>query len=322
MGQDGSYLCNLLLSKGYEVFGVTRGVKSHEFNRLEFLQIENEIQLLELSNCDNFEIEIILSKYRFDEIYNLSAQSSVGQSFIEPANTLQFNVLSVLFWLEAIKKIDPNIKFYQASSSEMFGNVTEDKLPIKESLFFKPASPYGVSKAAAHWLTVNYREAYSIFACCGILFNHESCLRGSNYVIKKVINAAIKIKLGLSNKTIKVGNLDVYRDWGYAPEYVNAMWLMLQRQEPDDFLICSGNVISLREIVEKVLKILDLDFDRTIKIDPFLYRPVDLTRIVGDNSKAKKILNWKYDLSTDSLIDKLIQDEFEFIEWELKNKRK
>jgi GDPmannose 4,6-dehydratase len=322
MGQDGSYLCDLLLSKGYEVFGVTRDVKSHEFNRLEFLQIENEIQLLELSNCDNFEIEIILSKYRFDEIYNLSAQSSVGQSFIEPANTLQFNVLSVLFWLEAIKKIDPNIKFYQASSSEMFGNVTEDKLPIKESLFFKPASPYGVSKAAAHWLTVNYREAYSIFACCGILFNHESCLRGSNYVIKKVINAAIKIKLGLSNKTIKVGNLDVYRDWGYAPEYVNAMWLMLQRQEPDDFLICSGNVISLREIVEKVLKILDLDFDRTIKIDPFLYRPVDLTRIVGDNSKAKKILNWKYDLSTDSLIDKLIQDEFEFIEWELKNKRK
>jgi GDPmannose 4,6-dehydratase len=245
MGQDGSYLCDLLLSKGYEVFGVTRDVKSHEFNRLEFLQIENEIQLLELSNCDNFEIEIILRKYRFDEIYNLSAQSSVGQSFIEPANTLQFNVLSVLLWLEAIKKIDPNIKFYQASSSEMFGNVTEDKLPIKESLFFKPASPYGVSKAAAHWLTVNYREAYSIFACCGILFNHESCLRGSNYVIKKVINAAIKIKLGLSNKTIKVGNLDVYRDWGYAPEYVNAMWLMLQRQEPDDFLICSGNVIFL-----------------------------------------------------------------------------
>lgn len=307
---------------GYEVFGITRSLKSHELNRLEFLQIQDDVQLLELSNIGNSEIQKVLQNNRFDEIYNLSAQSSVGQSFIDPTNTIQFNVLSVLFWLEAIVKTDRNIRFYQASSSEMFGNVAEEKLPIKESLFFNPASPYGVSKAAAHWLTVNYREAYSIFACCGILFNHESCLRGSNYVIKKVINSAVKLKLGLTNETIKVGNLDVFRDWGYAPEYVKAMWLMLQKQEPDDFLICSGEVISLQHIVEKVLLKLSLDFDRTIEVDPSLFRPVDLKIIVGDNSKAKKILNWKYDYSPDLLIERLIQDEYEFIEWELKNKKK
>lgn len=307
---------------GYEVFGITRSLKSHELNRLEFLQIQDDVQLLELSNIGNSEIQKVLQNNRFDEIYNLSAQSSVGQSFIDPTNTIRFNVLSVLFWLEAIIKTDRNIRFYQASSSEMFGNVAEEKLPIKESLFFNPASPYGVSKAAAHWLTVNYREAYSIFACCGILFNHESCLRGSNYVIKKVINSAVKLKLGLTNETIKVGNLDVFRDWGYAPEYVKAMWLMLQKQEPDDFLICSGEVISLQHIVEKVLLKLSLDFDRTIEVDPSLFRPVDLKIIVGDNSKAKKILNWKYDYSPDLLIERLIQDEYEFIEWELKNKKK
>jgi GDPmannose 4,6-dehydratase len=316
-GQDGAYLSKLLLSKNYKVYGITRNTIMPELKNLQFLGIENDIQLIELPNLDQKRAEQILTKFQIDEIYNLSAQSSVGYSFIDPIGTVNFNIMSVLNWLEAIKKVNNQIKFYQASSSEMFGNVKPENLPLKESLIFHPASPYGVSKAAAHWLTVNYRESHNLFAACGILFNHESCLRGPNYVVKKILHSAIKIKMGLQKDPIKVGNLSIQRDWGYAPAYVEAMWRILQTDAAEDYLICSGEVTSLQSLIETILTKLDLEYDKTIEIDKELFRPVDLEIIYGDNTKAKKNLGWDYNMDTNQLIDQLIIDETQFIEWEL-----
>lgn len=315
-GQDGAYLAQLLLSKGYKVIGVTRNIIEPELKNLRFLGISNEIELVELVHLDQNRIGKIIQKYQPAEVYNLSAQSSVGESFNTPVDTVSFNTISVLSWLEAIKKNCPTAKFYQASSSEMFGNVSKENLPLKESLIFHPASPYGVSKAAAHWLTVNYRESHHLFASCGILFNHESCLRGPNYVVKKILNSAIKLKLGLRKEPIMVGNLSIKRDWGYAPKYVEAMWLMLQNQHADDFLICSGNVISLHDLIQLIFDQLDLEFEKHIRIDPKLFRPVDLLEIYGDNSKARVELNWQYQMDNSELIEQLILDETTFIEWE------
>lgn len=315
-GQDGAYLSQLLLEKNYHVIGITRHAATADLQRLSYLNIKNSIQIVQLDAQDNQSICSFLASQQIDEIYNLGAQSSVGQSFEFPIETVQYNIMSVINWLEAIKKTNRNIKFYQASSSEMFGNVSKNKLPLKESNVFHPASPYGVSKAAAHWLTVNYRESHDLFAACGILFNHESCLRGPNYVVKKIINSAIQIEMGLTNGPIKVGNISIKRDWGYAPYYVEAMWRMLQQDTADDYLICSGQVCSLKALIDYVLLALGLDYDQTIVVDPQLYRPVDLEEIYGDNSKAKTALGWKYDLSTHQLIHKLIADEYKFIEWE------
>jgi GDPmannose 4,6-dehydratase len=316
-GQDGAYLSKLLLSKNYKVYGITRNTIMPELKNLQFLGIENDIQLIELPNLDQKRAEQILTKFQIDEIYNLSAQSSVGYSFIDPIGTVNFNIMSVLNWLEAIKKVNNQIKFYQASSSEMFGNVKPENLPLKESLIFHPASPYGVSKAAAHWLTVNYRESHNLFAACGILFNHESCLRGPNFVVKKILNAAINIKMGRQKGPIKVGNLSIWRDWGYAPAYVEAMWRILQTDAAEDYLICSGEVTSLQSLIETILNKLDLEYEKTIKIDKELFRPVDLEIIYGDNTKAKKNLGWDYNMDTNQLIDQLIIDVTQFIEWEL-----
>ncbi len=316
-GQDGAYLSKLLLNKNYKVYGITRNTIMPELKNLEFLGIENDIQLIELPNLDQKRAEQILTRFGIDEIYNLSAQSSVGYSFIDPIGTVNFNIMSVLNWLEAIKKVNNQIKFYQASSSEMFGNVKPENLPLKESLIFHPASPYGVSKAAAHWLTVNYRESHNLFAACGILFNHESCLRGPNYVVKKILNSAIKIKMGLQKVPIKVGNLAIQRDWGYAPSYVEAMWRILQTDAAEDYLICSGEVTSLQSLIETILNKLDLEYHKTIEVDKELFRPVDLEIIYGDNAKAKQMLGWNYNMDTNQLIDQLIIDETKFIEWEL-----
>ena len=203
----------------------------------------------------------------------------------------------------------------------MFGNVGLSSLPLTESLLFHPASPYGISKAAAHWITVNYREAHNLFGACGILFNHESTLRGSSFVVKKVINAAVRIKLGLSDLPILVGNTSIRRDWGYAPKYVDAMWRILQHETADDFLICSGNVMSLEDLITMVMGNLDLDIEKYIKVDPELFRPVDLEEIYGDNTKAKELLNWEYNMSNEQLVDALILDEYHHIEWEKKNLR-
>ena len=316
-GQDGSYLAELLLQKGYKVYGVTRDILDYDDRKLRYLGINNNVEIIELSSLDKDRIVKFLKKINPDEVYNLSSQSSVGYSFVDPFSTLNYNISSVLNWLYAIKETNSKIKFYQASSSEMFGNVPVEDLPLKESLLFHPASPYGISKAAAHWMVVNYRQSNRIFASCGILFNHESPLRGENYVVKKVVNTAIKIKKGLHNAPLVLGNLEVKRDWGYAPEYVKAMWLMLQQETPGDFLICSGNVMALKDLVATVFKTLDLDMNVHLKQDASLLRPVDLEIIYGDNTKAKKELGWDYNFSNEQLIQKLIAEEEKFIDWEL-----
>ena len=316
-GQDGSYLAELLLQKGYKVYGVTRDILDYNDRRLRYLGINNNVEIIELSSLDKDRIVKFLKKINPDEVYNLSSQSSVGYSFVDPFSTLNYNISSVLNWLYAIKETNSQIKFYQASSSEMFGNVPVEDLPLKESLLFHPASPYGISKAAAHWMVVNYRQSNRIFASCGILFNHESPLRGENYVVKKVVNTAIKIKKGLHKAPLVLGNMEVKRDWGYAPEYVKAMWLMLQQETPGDFLICSGNVMALKDLVANVFKLLDLDMGVHLIQDASLLRPVDLEIIYGDNTKAKKELGWDYNFSNEQLIQKLIAEEEKFIEWEL-----
>ena len=321
-GQDGAYLSQLLLEKGYKVIGVSRQLNNSPFTNLRYLNVLSEIEMLELPENNAEAVEQILLTHKPDEVYNLGAQSSVGQSFVDPIYTVNYNILSVLHWLEGIKKLQLNTRFYQASSSEMFGNVRSTDLPLSESLLFHPASPYGVSKAAAHWLAVNYREANGIFSACGILFNHESALRGPNFVVKKIINAAIQIKLGLKTDPISVGNTAIQRDWGYAPKYVEAMWKILQHSVAEDFLICSGNVMSLSDLVTIVMRKLDLDIEKHLTIDQNLFRPVDLEVIYGDNTKAKKILNWDYNISNEELIDLLIADEYTFIEWEASQTKK
>jgi GDPmannose 4,6-dehydratase len=227
--------------------------------------------------------------------------------------------MSVLSWLESIKQSGKDISFYQASSSEMYGNVNAIDLPIQEGLIFNPASPYGISKATAHWLTVNYREAHGLKAGCGILFNHESALRGPNYVIKKVIHQAILLEQKLSIAPIKVGNLSIERDWGYAPNYVEAMWLILQQEKIDDYHICSGNLTSLQSFISGIFEILNLDIEMYLEIDPSLYRPVDLQTIYGDNKKAKLELGWNYNMSNQELIRQLVEDEYKFMEWQTRN---
>ena len=316
-GQDGSYLAKLLLDKGYSVHGITRDGLDFNDKSLNYLKIASAIEIIELPVLDKIRIQKILKKVRPTEVYNLSAQSSVGYSFTDPYTTLDYNISSVLYWLECIKDLDKNIKFYHASSSEMFGNVRVTDLPLKESLIFRPASPYGVSKAAAHWLAVNYRESNQMFCSCGILFNHESPLRGANYVVKKIINTAVKIQMGLSLGPLTLGNLSIKRDWGYAPDYVYAMWLIMQYKEPSDFLVCSGNVWSLHELVTYVFKITNLDIGKYLQHDDLLLRPVDLDIIFGDNTKARELLGWNYNLTNEELIDKLVEEERNFIEWEL-----
>ena len=315
-GQDGSYLAELLLNKGYSIIGISRNCSIPNLKNLYFLNIYEAVKIIEVPNFDSEVALTLIRKYKPDEIYNLSAQSSVGYSFLDPFSTLQYNINSVLYWLEAIKKENRPIKFYQASSSEMFGNVSQLNLPLTESLLFHPASPYGVSKAAAHWLTVNYRESHKLFASCGILFNHESCLRGPNFVLKKILNAAVKIKLGLQDEKIKVGNLNIFRDFGYAPNYVEAMWKIMQYEKAEDFLICSGTAVELKVIVQEIFTQLELPFEKYISVDNSLFRPVDLKIIYGDNTKSKMLLKWDYQMSYQLLIEKLISDEFKYIAWE------
>lgn len=320
-GQDGAYLAKYLISLGYRVTGITRSLSSFQDFRLKYLGILGQVRLIECRNIDKESLVRILDEIRPHEVYNLAAQSSVGLSFEQPYTTIQFNILSVLSWLEAILESNRAIKFYQASSSEMFGNIDKNKLPLRENLMFHPASPYGISKASAHWLVVNYREARQLFAANGILFNHESVLRGMNYVVKKIINHLVKIHLHGTDQPLSVGNTAIRRDWGYAPFYVEAMHKILQHKVADDFLVCSGNVMSLGDLIDKACSRLALDRERYVKTDPALYRPSELFEIYGDPSKARQELGWKYDLSNDELIAKLIEDEMDFIRWESDNTR-
>lgn len=304
-GQDGAYLSELLLGKGYRVVGLTRPDDEENYFGLNHLGLYDKVTLKEYSLLDLPKIEKIFKEFKPTEVYNLAAQSSVGDSFANPYETINFNILSVLNLLEAIKKVDKKIHFYQASSSEMYGNI--DKLPVTEKSVIHPVSPYAISKVTGHWLTINYREAFGIFACCGILFNHESYLRGNNFIVKKIIRTALAIKDN-KEKELRVGNIEIRRDFGYAPDYVKAMWLMLQQKKPKDFIVCSGESISLKEIVEYVFEKLGVE-KKKIVIDESFFRPNDIKDIYGDCGRAKKELGWEYNKSFFDVLDILIEEE-------------
>jgi len=304
-GQDGAYLSSLLIKKGYTVIGLIRKNATENYFGLKHLDIFNKVELVKCNLLNLQDIDNILQKYKPTEIYNLAAQSSVGFSFEKPLDTIEFNILSVANLLESIKNNDKNIKFYQASSSDMFGNV--DTLPITEKTIISPASPYAISKVTGHLLTINYRESYNLKACCGILFNHESYLRANKFFVKKVIKTAINIKNG-KEKELKVGNIDLRRDFGYAPDYVEAMWLMLQQEKMREYLICSGRSISLREIIEYVFEKLDITKDKIIE-DKKFFRPNDIKNIYGTNEKARIELGWEYNKTFYEVLDLLIDEE-------------
>lgn len=304
-GQDGAYLSQLLLNKGYTIVGLTRSYNTANFDKLEYLGIKDLITFEECDLTDISSIINIFTKYNPDEVYNLASQSSVGLSFNQPIGTIHYNILSVLNLLESIKMFNKSIKYYQASSSEMYGLVKN--LPINEETPVHPVSPYAISKASAHWIVVSYRESYNLFACSGILFNHESYLRSHNFFVKKVITDCISIKKG-KLQNLKVGNLDIKRDFGFAPQYVNAMWLMLQQENAGDYIICSGKSISLREILYYIIKKLDLNQDIII-VDPKLSRPADIYDIYGDDSRARNKLGWHYNLDFFEALDLIIDEE-------------
>jgi len=303
--QDGAYLSKLLLEKNYKVVGLIRNSQNQTLSNLVYLGIKDNIQYEVGDLQDGISLSGILNKIKPDEIYNLAAQSSVSLSFQHPLNTLQYNCMSVLNLLELIKISHRKIKFLQPVSSDMYGG--NNILPVNEKSNIIPTSPYAISKALAYWAVKNYREAYSMFCSNAILFNHESYLRSNNFFIKKVINCAILIK-NKRMSDLKLGNIDVKRDFGYAPEYVKAMWLILQSDIPDDYCICSGVSISLREIVEYVFDKLNISRDK-ITIDVNLYRPAEVSDIYGDNSKIKNNLNWNYDMSFFDVLDILIAEE-------------
>ena len=313
-GQDGAYLSKFLLEKDYRVVGITRNLQVGNLNGLNFLGIENEVELVEANVFDLSNIIRLLEKYQPEEFYNLAAQSSVGLSFEQPIGTLEYNIISVANILESIRILNKNIKFYQSSSSEMYGNVDKNILPIDENFIIHPASPYAISKAAAHWISINYREAYNLFVSSGILFNHESVLRRQNFVTKKIITSALKIKRGKQD-SLKVGNTAIKRDWGYAPEYIKVMWKMLNVPKPDDYIICTGEAHTLQQFIEKVFINCGLDPAKYMIYDKNLFRPVELEVIYGNQQKANKILDWHYNMSFDDLINKLIEDEIKYQEW-------
>jgi len=324
-GQDGAYLSQLLLSKGYEVYGTARRGASEKFSRLEYLGIKNKINIIDFDLLEISNINKVVDKIRPTEIYNLAAQSFVPTSFDLPILTSDINAMGTLRLLEAILHIDKNIKFYQASTSEMFGKVK--KIPQNEETLLHPRSPYGVSKAFAHYATINYRESYDIFACSGILFNHESPLRGHEFVTKKIAKTLSKIKLG-SDEILSIGNVDAKRDWGYAGDYVNAMWLMLNHNIADDYIVSMGINNSVKDFINQCLKILNIDYEWQgegvnakvlnkhnnkviVKVDPKFFRPAEVDSLIGDPSKIKKILKWQPEYTFDKLVAEMVNFELD-----------
>jgi GDPmannose 4,6-dehydratase len=287
-GQDGSYLAEFLLDQGYRVVGMVRRTSTINFDRIKHIQ--QKIEIVQGDLLDQMSLIGILQEYRPSEVYNLAAQSFVPTSFTQPVLTGEFTALGVTRMLEAIRIVDPKIRFYQASSSEMFGKVVE--VPQRESTPLYPRSPYGVAKVYGHWITINYRESYNIHGSSGILFNHESPRRGLEFVTHKITDAAVRIKLGRLNE-LRLGNLEARRDWGYAADYVRAMWLMLQQDTPDDYVIATGETHSVQEFVEEAFSYLDLDWKQYVVQDPKYYRPAEVDLLVGDPSKAGKLLGWE-----------------------------
>jgi len=310
-GQDGAYLARLLLSKNYKVYGLIRSHLGEGLWRLKFLGISDAVELLECDLTDLSQIFRIMQSIQPDEVYHLAAHSSVSSSFEQPISTIHYNTISTLYLLETIRLLKTSLKFYQASSSEMFGEVK--KLPIDENTVINPQSPYAISKATGYWMVRNYRQAYNLFATSGILFNHESALRQNTFVIKKIIRTALDIREGKAEK-LSLGNIDVRRDFGYAPSYVKAMWLIMQQEVPDDFIICSGFSSSIREIVERVFAKLEIPLS-CLATEQTLFRPAEISENYGNPEKAKRVLNWSYDWSLQQLIEQLITDEKEVREF-------
>ncbi|MXV17388.1 GDP-mannose 4,6-dehydratase [Hufsiella ginkgonis] len=304
-GQDGAYLSKLLIDHNYQVVGLTRSYSNINKNNLKYVDVLDKVIIEECDLLDFSSIIKILLKYKPLEFYNLAAQSSVGLSFEQPIGTINYNTSTVLNILESIRLLALDTKFYQASSSEMFGSVST--LPINSSTPLHPLSPYAISKATAYWTVINYRESYGIYAVNGVLFNHESYLRSPNFFIKKVLKSSLDIKAGVQD-VLKVGNVNIKRDFGYAPDYVRAMWLSLQTSKPGDYFICSGESVYLKDIIHYVFDYLNIPFDRLVE-DPSLFRPTDIEDIYGDNSKAKKDLGWEYDKTFYEVLNLLIDEE-------------
>ncbi|WP_179415820.1 GDP-mannose 4,6-dehydratase [Mucilaginibacter sp. E4BP6] len=304
-GQDGAYLAQLLIQKKYQVIGLTRSYNNINVTNFKYLNIDGQITFEECDLLDFSSIIKLLLRYRPDEFYNLAAQSSVGVSFEQPIGTINYNTQSVLNILESIRLLKLDTKVYQASSSEMFGRV--NTLPVNEQTPLHPLSPYAISKASAYWIGINYRESYNVNCVNGILFNHESYLRSPNFFVKKVIRTSLEIK-HKNKDSLHVGDIDIKRDFGYAPDYVKAMWLSLQQDKPYDYIICSGTSIYLREIIDYVFDYLSISKDKLIE-DPALFRPTEIVDIYGDNTKAKTMLNWEYDKSFFDVLDILIHEE-------------
>ena len=305
-GQDGSYLAEFLLEKGYTVIGMVRRTSTINFERIAHIQ--DKIEIVQGDLLDQMSLIEILQQYHPSEIYNLAAQSFVPTSFNQPVLTGEFTALGVTRMLEAIRMVDPKIRFYQASSSEMFGKVVE--VPQRESTPFYPRSPYGVAKVYGHWITVNYRESYNLFGCSGILFNHESPRRGLEFVTHKITHAAVRIKLG-QLKELRLGNLEARRDWGYAGDYVRAMWLMLQQDAPDDYVVATGETHSVQEFVEETFGYLDLDWRQYVVQDPKFYRPAEVDLLVGDPSKAGHVLQWEPNVDFRGLVRLMVDADLQ-----------
>jgi GDPmannose 4,6-dehydratase len=310
-GQDGAYLGKFLVEKGYKVVGVLARRSSDTLWRLRYLDVLDSITLVDGDISDLSSMIRIMAKFKPDEVYNLAAQSFVGTSWEQPILTGQITGLGATVVLESIRIADPKIKFYQASTSEMFGKIQETIQ--SESTPFYPRSPYGVAKLYAHWLTVNYRESYDMYACSGILFNHESPLRGLEFVTRKVTDAAVKIKLGLQ-KDLCLGNIDAKRDWGFAGDYVDAMWRMLQQSKPDDFVIATGRTTSVRDMCEIAFSYLGLSHEDHIVIDEKFYRPAEVEVLIGSAAKAKEKLGWEAKTSLEELIIMMVDADMKRIQ--------
>ena len=300
-GQDGSYLAELLLEKGYEVAGIVRRSSAPNLWRIEHLLDRIELRPGDL--LDQLSLMKVLAEIRPHELYNLAAMSFVPASWDQPMLTGEFNAQGVTRLLEAIRQVDPEIRLYQASSSEMYGKVRE--VPQTELTPFYPRSPYGVSKVFAHYITVNYRESYNLFAVSGILFNHESPRRGLEFVTRKVTDGVARIKLGLAD-SLALGNLDAQRDWGFSGDYVRAMWLMLQQTQPDDYVIATGESHSVRELVEVAFDHVALDWKRYVRLDPKFLRPAEVDHLIGDASKARNALGWRPDVDFAGLVRMMV----------------
>jgi GDPmannose 4,6-dehydratase len=317
-GQDGSYLAEFLLNKGYEVTGMVRRSSTEKFDRIDHFKDKINIQQADL--LDQYSLIRLLEDVQPDEIYNLAAMSFVPTSWNQPVLTAEFTAVGVTRMLEAVRAVNPRIRFYQASSSEMFGKVKE--IPQTETTPFHPRSPYGVAKVYGHWITVNYRESYDLFGVSGILFNHESPRRGLEFVTRKVTYNAAKIKLGLA-KELRMGNLDSKRDWGFAGDYVKAMWLMLQQAEPDDYIISTGETHSVKELVEIAFSYLGMDFRDYVIMDERFIRPAEVDLLIGDSTKAQKVLKWKPEVNFEGLVKMMVDSDLKLLkkEYNIKNSK-